>query len=442
MTNPTVLLTPRRPALLSGFDNTVDLLLRLQAPAAPPVTFERSPLNLAIVLDRSGSMGGRPIDEAKRCAGMIIDRLGARDRAALVVYDGDIDVLVPTTLTADKAVFHRAIASVDSRGSTNLHGGWLKGAELMAAVARDRTTSRVLLLSDGHANVGVTDVGIIAQQCAELAGVGVTTSTYGLGRGFNEDLMIRMADAGHGNSYYGETAEDLMDPFAEEFDLLAALCAKQVHLHADFAGPIAVSVLNRFRQNKDAGYRMPDLAYEGEGWAVIRLTVPKIHAGVGDGGLVKLGAVAISYQDLDGKLQKLAPVAISLPSLLPVAFGAVVEDPLVRRRVQELEAANIQDRAEAAARNEDWPEVKRLLIDAEENAKDNEWLRKVVEKLKMLAAMADKARFAKEAMYASKKMRDRLASASESEHGQDESGPSYLRRKAEQGKARPRRDDR
>jgi Ca-activated chloride channel family protein len=441
MTNPTLLITSRRPALLSGFDNTVDLLVRLQASAAPQSTSERSPLNLAIVLDRSGSMEGRPVQEAKRCAGMIVDRLGTRDRAALVIYDHDVEVLVPTTQMADKAAFRAAIASIHSRGWTNLHGGWLKGAELMAAVAQSSAITRILLLSDGQANKGVTDLDIVARQCSELAGVGVTTSTYGLGRNFNEELMIRMANAGQGNSYYGETAEDLMDPFAEEFDLLAALCAKQVHLHAAFPGPVSMSVLNRFSRNRDGDYRMPDVAYEGESWAVIRLTVPRTHAGAGDGDLVELGSVAVSYLDLDGKLLKIAPVKVSLPSLSPAVFGAIVEDPLVSRRVRELEAANIQDRAEVAARNDDWSEVRRLLLEARENAKDNEWLAKVVEKLQGLADMADKAMFSKEAMYASRKMRHRLADVVESADLDAPSKAAYLRRKAEQGKAQPPGDN-
>jgi Ca-activated chloride channel family protein len=435
MSNPNVLIAPRRPALLSGFDNTVDLLVRVQAPPAPPVSVERSPLNLAIVLDRSGSMDGPPLHEAKRCAGMIADRLGAKDRAALVIYDHDIDVLVPVTPVADKAAFHTAIASVQSRGWTNLHGGWLKGAELMAGVTRADTVTRILLLSDGQANKGVTDVDVIAKQCAELAGVGVTTSTYGLGRNFNEDLMIRMANAGQGNSYYGETAEDLMDPFAEEFDLLAALCAKQVHLHADWPAAVSMAVLNKFGQNPEGAWRMPDLAYEGESWAVIRLTVPKSLAGDGDGAPVALGAVAVSYVDLDGKLQKAAPVTVSLQSLSPVAFGAVAEDPLVARRVRELEAANIQDRAQQAARAGNWPEVRRLLREARENAKDNEWLGNVADKLEKLAEEGDQAMFSKEAMYASSKMRSRLAGLAEEASPAAPARAAYLRRKSEQGKA-------
>jgi Ca-activated chloride channel homolog len=440
MSDPTLLISPRRPALVSGFDNTVDLLVRLQAPAAPQQAAERSPLNLAIVLDRSGSMGGPPLHEAKRCAGMIVDRLGTRDRAALVVYDDGVDVLVPTMQTADKAAFHSAIASIHEGGCTNLHGGWLKGAELMAAVAHANTLTRILLLSDGQANEGVLDLDIIAQQCSELAGVGVTTSTYGLGRHFNEDLMIRMANAGHGNSYYGETAEDLMDPFGEEFDLLAALCAKQIHLHADFGQFISFSVLNKFSQNQDGGYRLPDLAHEGESWAVVRLTVPKTHAGAGDGAPVELGSLAVAYLDLDGNLRKLAPVRISLPSLLPAAFGAIAGDPVVTQRVRELEAANIQDRAQRAARHGDWPEVRRLVRVAKENAKDNEWLTRVADKLERLADEADAAMFSKEASYASRKMRNRLADIAESAD-LTPAKAAYLRRKLEQGKAQPPDDN-
>jgi Ca-activated chloride channel homolog len=440
MTDPTLFISPRRPALVSGFDNTVDILVRLQAPPAPPRASQRSPLNLAIVLDRSGSMQGRPLDEAKRCAGMIVDRLGPRDRAALVIYDHAVDVLVPTQMV-NKAAFHAAVASVHCRGWTNLHGGWLKGAELMAAVAHADAVTRILLLSDGQANKGVTDPDIIAQQCGELAGVGVTTSTYGLGRNFNEDLMIRMANAGQGNSYYGETAEDLMDPFTEEFDLLAALSAKQVHLRLDVPRPVSISVLNKFSTNQHGEYRMPDLAHQGESWAVIRLTVPKIHAGAGDGARVEIGSIAISYQDIDGNFQKLAPVTISLPSLLPVAFGAVAEEALVARRVEELEAANIQDRAQRAARNGDWPEVRRLLREARENAKDNEWLGKVADKLERLADDADEAMFSKEAMYSSSKMRRRLTGVEESANPAAPAQASYLRRKPEQGKAQPPDDN-
>src|SRR5262245_29910260 len=116
---------PHRAALLAGQDNALDVILRAKAPAAPDTQRERLPLNLAIVIDRSGSMSGRPLEEAKRCAAMIVDGLSAKDHASVVVYDDRVDVLVPSRPVDDKGLFRRAIAAVDSRGTTALHDGWL-----------------------------------------------------------------------------------------------------------------------------------------------------------------------------------------------------------------------------------------------------------------------------------------------------------------------------
>ena len=91
--------------------------------------------------------------------------------------------------------------------------------------------SRVLLLSDGGANHGLSDPEEIANRVAAMAQAGVSTSTYGLGGHFNEHLMIGMGRAGRGNHYYGATAEDLEDPFREEFDLLRALHTRSLRLH-------------------------------------------------------------------------------------------------------------------------------------------------------------------------------------------------------------------
>jgi Ca-activated chloride channel family protein len=442
MTEPTLFLTPRHPALLSGFDNQVDVLVRLQAPPQPDTAAERSPLNLAIVLDRSGSMSGQPLEEAKRCASFVIDRLGPKDRTSVVVYDNEVTLLVPSTVVTDKERLHAAIRRVDSGGMTNLHGGWLKGAEQASPHIAADTVSRVILLSDGQANEGLTDVDTIAQQCAKLAEAGVSTSTYGLGRDFNEDLMIQMARAGQGNSYYGRTAEDLMDPFQEEFDLLAALYAKQVRLSLSSPEGMSVNILNQFTRDAGGFYRLPDLAFEGEAWALARVTVPKALAGNGDGSsTTHVVTVAATFQDLDGDVHELRSATLELPSQPSSAWNAVVEDELVARRVAELEAAAIQDQAQRAARNGDWPEVRRLLAQARKNAKDNEWLTEVADKLQSLADQQDQMMFSKEAMYSSHRMRSRLAMSVEPEALHD-AAPSYLRRKTEQGKANRTRRNR
>jgi Ca-activated chloride channel family protein len=107
-----------------------------------------------------------------------------------------------------------------------------------------------------------------------MADAGVGTSTYGLGQGFNEELMTAMARAGRGNAYYGQTAEDLMDPFREEFDLMSALCARRLRLAVAPARGVRVEILNQYRTDAEGRTMLLDLAYGGEAWAVMRLTVP------------------------------------------------------------------------------------------------------------------------------------------------------------------------
>jgi len=448
MTAPTLILTPRRPALLAGFDNTVDVLVQVQAPVVPASAPVRSPLTLAIVLDRSGSMSGQPLAEAKRCAGFVIDRLEARDSAALVIYDDEVEVLVPARSAKDKGAFHGALKQVESGGMTNLHGGWLAGTEQAKPLVRPNAISRVLLLSDGQANEGLTDLETIAKHCKDLARAGVTTSTYGLGRNFNEELMVAMARAGLGNSYYGETAEDLMDPFAEEFDLLSALFAKNLSLRVEAAKGVGVTVENRYPQLEDGSWRMPDLAYGGESWALLRVTVAAGTVGTvaADGSrAVSLAQISLAYQDIDGRTETLAPVSLALPVLSPGAWEAVGENTLTINRAAELDAANMQDEAKTAARAGDWKRVRSLLAEAKARAPGNAWLGSVVETLETLAEGEDAAMFAKEATYGATRMRTRLASVAEADADLSEPeplagaapaapAPSYLRKKAAQGK--------
>lgn len=433
---PTLLAAPRRPALLAGHDNTLEVLVRIQAPDAPAHLPQRNPLNLSLVIDRSGSMSGKPLAEARRCAEFVLDGLLPTDRLSLVVYDDEVDTLVPAVPVADgREVIRRAIRQIADGGSTNLHGGWHQGVATLLPHVSPQNVSRVILLSDGCANAGLVDPQAIWAQCVEFAGAGIGTSTYGLGSGFNEELMIGMARAGHGTSYYGESAEDLMDPFREEFDLLNALCARRLQLEIAPAPGVKVTMLNEYGAASENAWWLPDLAYGGEAWAIVRFKVPKKLLAPGTKDPVTLGSIALRYTGIDGEPRAIQPEAFALPVLPASAFGAISEDELVLRRVGELEAAEIQLKARRAAMNGEWDTVMRLLRKAEKLGVDNPWIAAVVVELRKLAERRDQALFSKASAYGSQRMHSRLAVRDENVDAFDSpQAAPYLRRKSNQGK--------
>lgn len=367
----------------------------------------------------------------------MLDGLQATDQLSLAAYDSDVETLVPAMALGDKDVLRRAIRRIQSRGMTNLHGGWLQGAGTLAPHTGDSVTSRVILLSDGCANEGLTEPNAIYEQCADLARAGVSTSTYGLGRDFNEDLMIGMARHGRGSSYYGQTADDLMDPFREEFELLNALCARGLRLEIAPAAGVRAKMLNDYVKEAENEWSLPDLAYGGEAWAVIRLRVPSgLLAQASPEAALQLCSITVRLKTTDGEQHSLQPQSLALPAFPAAAFQAIAEDELVARRADELEAARLQVQAQLAARRRDWRAVEVALKSAERIAGRNPWVAESLAGLRELAASKDDVMFSKESAFAARRMCSRLASSNESLSVEDmPAGPAYLRRKSSQGKA-------
>ena len=432
MLNMTI--TPQRPALLEGYDNETHALLQITADEGLTLPTREKSLNLAIVIDRSGSMDGRPLDEAKKAAIMMVQRMSAEDRVAVVTYDSEARVIVPSTLCVDRQSIIERIRQVTSGGTTALHDGWLLGAEEVARQKTSTSLNRVLLLSDGNANVGLQDVDAIKSQCAQLADNEVTTSTYGLGHQFNEHLMIGMADAGLGQGYYGETADDLADPFNEEFELLLNTLATRIVMKAETPAHVSMELVNDFRE-RDGGWAMPDLAVGGEIWALFKLKIARENVGRGDGEVLRCN---IAFQTRDGETLQEGPVKLSLDPLAPNAFAAVAEDEKVRRRVGELLVAYYQRESADAARVGDWPRVERIVAEAKLASQDNEWMQQSLAELEKYAHRKQREQFAKEARYSARAMSKRMVSADEMDLSYsldlESEKAAYLRRKTERGK--------
>ena len=434
------LLTPLRHGLRAGVDNTVDILVRVQSPDAPASApdssvslAERPPQALALVIDRSGSMEGRPLTEAKRCAAFVVSRLRPSDAVSVVAFDNRVQRLWPAIALGSGDAVRGAIGRIEAGGSTDLHGGWLEGADTLSAVG-GAGLKRVILLSDGGANYGMVDPDLIAEQCTAWAARGITTSTYGLGNTFNEELMVSMARAGGGNHYYGDTADDLMEPFEQELALLDNLALRQVELSASGAEGLTVEMLNALPAT-GSGWRLPDLAWGAEAWALLRVTVP-VKAMPALGKLLSVLRVSVTGQSLQGEPVALERVGLALPVLSPASFDALLRDELVARRAQEVAAAEVLNQMRTAAQAMDWVLVDRLLAEAEAAFAGNEWVAGMLEAMGGVARSRSQKRMMKEALYSSSRLSARLASKDEGQFSLDAAQPvpAYLRRKKLQGK--------
>ncbi len=440
MTSPlSVIATPRRPALLAGFDNKVEVLVRIQAPATPPDAAEpRPPYALALVLDRSGSMAGAPMMEARRCAAYVASHLRGDDQVALVSFNHHVRVLHAAQPRGDGRALMAAIEDIRSAGRTDLHGGWRAGADALAKLPDSSALAlkRVILLSDGQANHGLTGTPDITLQCAEAAAQGISTSTYGLGNEFNEDLMVAMGQTGRGNHYYGDTAADLMEPFEQELSLLQNLCACDVTLRANVPQGVSVEALNPYPGNAEDGWRLPDLPYGAEAWMVLRLTLPKGLLPQ-EGKTLHLLEVTASGTSLAGLPVPLPPARLSLPALPQPAFGALGEDALVVRRLDELEAGSLLVAARAVAATGNWDAVDGMLAQAKARFTGNPWVAGVIHSIEKLAARRDLETFSKEVIYTSSNMFRRITESFEEADMHDEAAKLiYLRRRLLQGKSR------
>jgi Ca-activated chloride channel homolog len=203
-------------------------------------TQRRAPINVALVLDRSGSMNGQPIAAAKEAARRFASFLSPDDRLTVVAFDDRIETVVGPAAGGDPAAL-QAIDRIDTRGSTNLSGGWLKGMQHVRSGLVDGT-NRVVLLTDGQANAGITDVPQLVAMSAAGAGNRVSTTCIGFGASFNEDLLEPMSRQGGGNYWYVENDDQMGGIFESEIEGLVALAAQNVEIEVALTHPRVAGV--------------------------------------------------------------------------------------------------------------------------------------------------------------------------------------------------------
>ena len=220
--------------ILRNASRPVHLVARLTAPLQP-LTQRARPTAFAVVLDRSGSMSGAPIEHAKRACREVIKNLRPEDYFSLVVFDSSAQVIIPLEQPVNRFGWYQTVDQIQAGNSTNLMAGWLLGRdELMKA----RETAggiapirKVLLLTDGHLNAGITEPDHV--EALTRAGVEkdeIRTSCLGFGDGYNENILAAMSKVGQGQLHDADSPEKFPIILADELDGLQKITVQNLRL--------------------------------------------------------------------------------------------------------------------------------------------------------------------------------------------------------------------
>ena len=262
-----------------------------------PSANDRAPVNVAIVLDKSGSMAGKKIARAKDAAIAAIDRLGKDDIVSIVTYAASVEVVVPATKLTDKQSVKNAINRIHEGGSTALFAGVSKGAAEVRKFLDKRYVNRVILLSDGKANVGPNSPSQLGDLGESLQKEGIAVSTMGLGLGYNEDLMSRLAESSNGNHMFIEQADELIAIFNDEFNDVLSVVAQEVSVKITLADGIRpVRSLGRDAEivGQEAIVSINQLYANQEKYAILEIEVPSKP----DDTTMHVASVSLSYANM------------------------------------------------------------------------------------------------------------------------------------------------
>lgn len=409
-------------------------LVSVSAPDLPAgaIAPARTSLNLSLVLDVSGSMSGPPLVQACQSLGALVSAMDPSDRVSLVTYGDQARVVLESCpVSQAREVLPGLIAQIRADGCTALHAGWLAGAAQVAPFVGQYAISRVILLSDGCANVGKFDPVELAADAVALRSEGISVSTYGIGAGFNEDLMSSLAQAGGGNGFYAESADALAGHFVDEMGMLSRAVARDLEVTADFVQrdgdveirmPLVPETLSR--ADGSEVFHAPLVLPGAESWTVFTATPAPIAAS-------RAVFLNLKIVWVDAQSGARSERVVSTPVDLSDQDG--VADPVVSARLAEIRAAAL---ARDVARNAavgNLSAAQGALAQMASLSGASAYVRGVHESLSNAVSMGDLSGATKEAHYASVMMCSRVADLDEDV--QSSSSGRYGQRKSRQGRS-------
>ena len=291
-----------QPVLPEGQGGRAYLRVGLDVPADEG-EHSRIPANVVLVIDKSGSMQGERIDQAKEAALMAVERLGERDVLGVVAYSDEAIVLSPAGRLRNTERVRADIRRLRADGRTALYAGVSQGIRELKPFVDRYGVNRIILLSDGLANVGPSSPKELEGLGREAARENMTVTTIGLGLGYNEDLMTRLALASDGNHAFVEDPEDLVDIFNKEFGDALSATGSDVEIIIecpDGLRPLRALGRDARIEGQTVRLAMSRLYAKQEKYVVLELDVAKERA-IGTAPAAK---IAVNYTEMASKAKR------------------------------------------------------------------------------------------------------------------------------------------
>ncbi|VEP12109.1 von Willebrand factor, type A [Hyella patelloides LEGE 07179] len=351
-------------AIAKNQTTTADLIITFQETDSNSAN--RLPLNLSLVLDRSGSMSGYPLTNAKNAAKKLVEYLTPEDHVSVVVYDDRAETIVEPQLVTDRKTIQKQISSIRAGGLTNLSGGWLMGCDLVKNNQSTDKLNRVLLLTDGQANRGIYEPKTLIKAAKDKAAAGIITTTIGFGTYFNEDLLISIADAAEGNFYFIQSPEDAVQVFDIEMESLVSVVAQNLTVTLQLEEQIAVSEILNDYSTKDGKNEIEIFigdVYGVEGKPLaLQFELPAFSSV----GKQKIATVSYSYETIvDDTITKITD---TLPLTITVDTTEKIEqiepDAEITQQASQLRIAKKKDEAINFADKGNYQQAAKILREA------------------------------------------------------------------------------
>lgn len=299
----------------------------------------RRPLNVAIVLDRSGSMAGDKFTQLQASARRLVNVLEDSDRLAVVSYGSDVTIDFPSALmtASNRARLLGAINAMDVGGGTNLSGGFQQGYSEVSRWKREDTVNRVILMSDGRANIGMTMPADLTRLSSTALGGGISVSTIGFGLDYNEDLMTQMANSGAGNYYFVDEANAVAGVFETELKGLASTVARNTVVVIKLAPGVTMEHVFGFPVRVDGDQLMVSLAefHSDETKSILA----KLKVATPATGAVPIVDVSLAYEDVINDKPDYKSIALNAISTTDAIVASKPTNVDVIARVQQVEVA-------------------------------------------------------------------------------------------------------